>query len=123
MKKRRKEEKKRQGRERGRRKRQAGGGQRGLGGRQGWEGGCTDVAPRLLCYCGPSAFTLMREEALEGFEKRCDVMGLPSNWSLAAALRTDCRRAKAKASSFHISNKIKVRQKKTNIMIPLICGI
>ena len=65
----------------------------------------------------------MREEALEGFEKRCDVMGLPSNWSLAAALRTDCRRAKAKASSFHISNKIKVRQKKTNIMVTLISGI
>lgn len=45
------------------------GGQRGLGGRQGWEGGCTDVVPCLLCYCGPSAFTLVREEALEGFEK------------------------------------------------------
>lgn len=87
-----------------------------MGGGQGRERGCADAAPCLLSYCRPSAFILVREEALEVFEKRYDVMGLSSNRSLAAALRTDCRRAKAKASSFYISNKMKVRQKKTNII-------
>ena len=59
------------------------GGQRGLGGGRGREGGCADAAPSLLSYCRPSAFILVREEALEGFEKRYDVMGLSSNRPLA----------------------------------------
>ena len=64
-------------------KRQAEGGQRGLAGGRGREGGCADAAPSLLSYCRPSAFILVREEALEGFEKRYDVMGLSSNRPLA----------------------------------------
>lgn len=91
-------------------KRQAGGGQRGLGGRQG-KG--VVLRQHLAFYVTAGfCFYSSEREALEGLGKRYDVMGLPSNWSLAAALRTDCRRAKAKASS----NKIKVTQKKTNII-------
>lgn len=54
-----------------------------FGGRAGTGRGCADAAPCLLSYCRPSAFILVREEALEGFEKRYDVMGLSSNRSLA----------------------------------------
>ena len=116
MKKRRKEEKREEGeawrkekreeKETSRRRSERFGGKAGTG-RRLYR--CSALPSTLL---QASAFTLVREEPLEGFEERYDVMGLPSNWSLAAALRTDCRRAKAKASS----NKIKVRQKKTNII-------